>query len=106
MINQKVYWLFWFWLSLLITASFLMLSLRVTMIFSTEARLFRAKYLYRVEKVQVRHFGGLHTSCGLSYYLTITLSKTLESLMIDTKNKFIDSLHRMGNSVLYFLFCR
>lgn len=55
MINQKVYWLFWFWLSLLITASFLMLSLRVTMIFSTEARLFRAKYLYQVGKVKVRY---------------------------------------------------
>ena len=60
MINQKVYWLFWFWLSLLITASFLMLSLRVTMVFSTEARLFRAKYLYRVGKVKVRHLGDLH----------------------------------------------
>ena len=57
MINQKVYWLFWFWLSLLITASFLMLSLRVTMVFSTEARLFRAKYLYRVGKVKVRYSG-------------------------------------------------
>ena len=56
MINQKFYMLFWFWLSLLITASFFMLSVRMVMVFSTDARMLRVKYLYRVRNVEVRLF--------------------------------------------------
>ena len=54
MINQKFYVIFWFWLSLLITASFLMLSVRMIMVFSTDARQLRIKYLYSVKNVEVR----------------------------------------------------
>ena len=54
MINQKFYMLFWFWLSILITASFFMLTVRLILVASTDARSMRIKYFYGVRNVEVR----------------------------------------------------